>query len=177
MKPTQKRKNFYENNVVKKLHKKLYQLTVRGKTYGTEQAAEILKIPEKVLLHGCRSRRNGKDFNTWVKEAQWKVKNNVSLNQKIVICEGIWVCTDIVMKATNACIATARNRLRKVRDGKMSYVQLMEPITDTKKRIGQKAAKALHDNRERKMDHIPGIQPRRSVSDMRPLGTFERGLI
>ena len=161
--------------VTKRIHKGKRCIIIDGRRHTLKQAAEALGIPESKLHYGY-IKNNGDAFQQWMDDAVWKLEHNVSLKQKITCVDGKKMCTELLCRIAGIAISTSCRRVDLWAAGKKTYEEMTEDPTEAKRKAGVAAAERINRARKARMPKVPGMQPRRSISDLPRPGTWERDL-
>lgn len=148
-----------------------YCFILNGKDYTIKEMSSFLEVPLSVLYHGCKTQDN-EHFKQWLKDILWKKENGIKYNQKVSIKDGKRMCSHLLIEMTGVTIRVAADRIKKWREGYITYERMIESKTDAKIRAYKKREKTSPE----RTPPIIGLRPRKSVEELGEAGTWERNL-
>jgi len=147
---------------------------IDNKRYSVHKASEIIGIHENTLYALCKKKLKPKEFSQHIEDVLWKIKLNLSIQQRVVRLEGHRMCIELLMREAGIARSTACHRINKCLAGEITYAELFTTSKEKLRASIKKASEALRQKRKKAEKVIPGMQPRTNTWDHKSAGSWER---
>jgi hypothetical protein len=154
--------------VEKEIIDRKYVLFIDGVEHHIKSAARILGLKDTQVRHLCNTVKKA-DFDTKIKEIQWREKNGIGRREKIWTVQGERVTIKQVASFVGVNDVTASDRIKLAIKNNRSLDWVFRPASAKRIKAGKESREKKNKNKE--LENLP---PRKNLSDIPSPGSWER---